>query len=184
MTRILILLVAGSACALLPRTAVDAGCHAVHVQKQAVVAYQPVYNSPYLYQVGTGLQLRAAIEVAKEELRAEMRAQQLTTSANNYQTSPNLPAPERLPLNAEVESHSIIKNTCIGCHGTNQKAIDALPAEKFLAHLTGDTLEDYQARERMMVRMLDGSMPPKGPLPGDVLGNALGQIVGAETAPK
>jgi mono/diheme cytochrome c family protein len=172
MTRILTILLAGAALALLPGDVAPAGCRhvAVHHQKQAAVVFAPQYAQPYYYSVGAPLQYAAMKEQIKAELRAE--AQQLQAA----------PTPETLPITAP-ESHSIIKDKCIGCHGTNQKAMDALPAEQFLAHLTGGEIEDYQARERMMVRMLDGSMPPKGPLPGDVLGNALGQIVGAETAP-
>jgi mono/diheme cytochrome c family protein len=180
MARYIILLLAGVGVTLLPGDSPRAGCRsvvAVHHQKQAAVVFAQQYAQPYYYSVGAPLQYAAMKEQIKAELRAE--AQQLS-AAERREAPPS--AVETLPITAP-ESHSIIKDKCIGCHGTNQKAMDALPAEQFLAHLTGSEIEDYQARERMMVRMLDGSMPPKGPLPGDVLGNALGQIVGAETAP-
>jgi len=168
MTRILILLVAGSACALLPRTAVDAGCHAVHVQKQAVVAYQPVYGQQYLYQVGTGLQLRAAIEVAKEELRAEMRAM---NSPGNSESSP-----ERLPLTASGDPYSLVNKYCVGCHSTNAKASEAFDMSS-LATLTCD--------ERLVAinAVLDGRMPKGTKIPQELIGDLLGQLSQADTAP-
>lgn len=169
MIRAMLILVSGVAIALLPGDS-PAGCHAVAIRKQAVVAYAPV-QQPYYWAVAQNLQDDARAERIANLVIQKLQAQQQT-------------APERLPLTAEVDSHSIIKSRCIGCHGTKAEAIAVLPAEKFLEHLTGGNIEDYQAREKMVRRMLDGTMPPSGPLPGDVLGNALGQIVGAETAPK
>lgn len=167
MTRILILLVAGAALTLLPGDA-PAGCHAVHVQKQAVVAYQPVYNSPYLYQVGTGLQLRAAIEVAKEELRAEMRAMQLNSPGNPESS------PERLPITAEVDRWQLVRSKCKACHDTNQAAKEAFD-------LSGD-LETLTCEQRLNAirQVVDGSMPKGKPLSPEELGDLIGAFSGSE----
>lgn len=169
MTRILILLVAGSALTLLPGDSVDAGCKSVFVQKQAVVAYQPVYNSPYLYSVGTGLQLRAAIEVAKEELRAEMRAMQ-SNSPGNSESSP-----ERLPITAEVDRWRLVKANCQGCHTTNENASAAMD----MSSLADLSCEDKLA---CIAAVLDGKMPKGKKLDPQSLGNLLGEFSGAETA--
>lgn len=160
MNRIILLIVAGAALSLVPGDA-PAGCHAVAIKKQAVVAYTPVVT-PYYYSVGTNLQLRAAIEIAKEELRAEMRAEQQT-------------APERLPLTAEVDRWALVKANCAGCHSTNQAAMEHVD----MSDLSALSCETKLA---MAAAVLDSKMPPKKQLDPSVIGNLLGEIVGAETA--
>ena len=138
-----------------------AGCHAVAIKKQAIVAYQPVY-APYVYQVGENLQLRAAIEIAKEELRAEMRASQQT-------------APERLPLTAEVDRWQLVKANCAGCHTTNETAKQHID----MTDLAALTCEQKLA---CIAAVLDGKMPKGKKLDPQSLGNLLGEFSGAETA--
>lgn len=167
MTRLLILLVAGSALTLLPGDSVDAGCHAVHVQKQAVVAYQPVV-APYYYSVGQGLQLRAAIEVAKEELRAEMRAMQLNSPGNSESS------PERLPLTAEVDRWANTKQVCAGCHTTDATAMEAFSMADF-------SLLTCEQKLGAVKHLAQGTMPPPGKkqITPEQRGQIIGEFAGA-----
>jgi len=169
MTRILIL-VAGAALTLLPGDA-PAGCHPVQIQKQAFVGYAPVYGQPYLYSVGQGYQLRAAIEVAKEELRAEMRAME--------HSAPESPdnSPERLPITAEVDRWQLVKANCQSCHVTNAKAMEAVDMT---------SLEDLSCETKlaMIAACLDGTMPKSKKLDPSDLGQLLGEISGAKTVEK
>lgn len=143
---------------------VYAGCHTVTVRKPPVVAYTPVYQ-PYYYSVGQNLQLRAAIEIAKEELRAEMRASQQVSEAG----------PEQLPLTAEVDRWALVKANCAGCHTTNEAAKNHVD----MTDLSALTCEQKLA---CIAAVLDGEMPKGKKLDPQSLGNLLGEFSGAQTA--
>lgn len=164
MTRILTILLAGAALALLPGDVAPAGCRhvAVHHQKQAAVVFAPQYGNGYLYQVGAPLQYRAMIEQAKAELRAEAQALQAA------------PTPETLPITAEIDRWALVKKNCQSCHLTNESAEESVDMSS-LADLSCET------KLAMAAAILDSKMPPKKQLDPSVIGNLLGEIVGAET---
>ena len=159
-----------SACAsLYPCGYAGSGCRSVSVvhQRQAVVAYAPSHPG-YLYSVGTGLQLRAAIEVAKEELRAEMRAMQLN-SPGNLESSP-----ERLPLTAEVDRWANTKQVCAGCHTTNASAMEAFSMADF-------SLLTCEQKLAAVKHLAQGTMPPpeKKQITPEQRGQIIGEFAGA-----
>jgi len=165
MTRILTILLAGAALALLPGDVSPAGCRPVafvHHQKQAAVVFAPVVAAPYYYSVGAPLQYAAMKEQIKAELRAE--AQQLQAA----------PTPETLPITAEADRWALVKGKCAGCHQTNENAKAAVDMGD-LSSLSCET------KLKMAAAVLDGKMPPKKQLDPSVIGNLLGEIVGAET---
>lgn len=168
-TRSLLLLgVAGSALLLLPGDCADAGCRHVQVvqqqQLQAVVAYQANYAQPYLYSVGMPYQYAAIKEQIKAELRAEQQAQQQTT-----------PAPQTLPLTAEVDRWQLVKANCQSCHVTNQAAKE---------HVDMTDLSTLSCEQKLacIAAMLDGRMPRGKQIDSQTFANILGEFSGAATA--
>jgi hypothetical protein len=178
--RILLLGVAGSALFLLPGDCADAGCRHVQVvqQLQAAVQYQPVYAQPYLYSVGANLQTQASEERIAALVIQKLNAQQLTTSANNSQTSHNLPAPQTLPLTAEVDRWQLVRNRCAGCHETNAKAKEAISFSGELESLT------CEQRLNAIRQLVDGSMPKGKPVTAEELGDLIGTFSGSEKVGK
>lgn len=164
------LIMAGLAVSLALRSG-EAGCR--HVQpyyaKQAAVFFTPAYVPQY-YSVGLPLQMQAI----KEQLKAELRAEQLQAPSQS-QACPTPAQPQTLPLTTAPDKWALVRANCAGCHTTKTEAqeavnmadLDALPCETKL---------------KMAAAVLDGKMPPKKPLDPAVLGNLLGEIVGAETA--
>ncbi len=172
----LLLLILSAALALLPLSgAGQAGCRSVavhHGRQQLVVDYVQSYP-PQTYYVGQQLQLNAqedrlAQKTAKLVLE-QLRAQALQAPAEATQQ------PERLPLTAE-DQFSLVRQFCTGCHGTNTKAAEAFDMSD-LASLT------CEQRVQMATSVLDGRMPKGKKIPPEVMGNLLGQILGADTAP-
>lgn len=161
MNRIMLLLVAGVALCLSPRHCADAGCHAVAIKKQAVVAYTPVV-APYYWSVGANLQTQASEERIANLVIQKLQAQQQT-------------APERLPLTAEVDNWALVKANCAGCHSTNEKAKEHVD----MTDLSALTCEQKLA---CIAAVLDGKMPKGKKLDPQQLGNLLGEFSGAETA--
>ena len=160
MNRMMLLLVAGVALCLSPRHCADAGCHAVAIKKQAVVAYTPVV-APYYWSVGANLQAQASEERIANLVIQKLQAQQQT-------------APERLPLTAEADRWALVKANCQGCHITDKEAIAAVDMS-ILDDLNCST------KLKMAAAVLDSKMPPKKQLDPTIIGNLLGEIVGAET---
>jgi len=186
----LLLLILSAALALLPLSgAGQAGCRSVavhHAKQQLVVGYTPVYAPPQTYYVGQQLQLNAqedrlAQKTAKIVLE-QLRAQALQAPAEAVQQ------PERLPLTAgdlDTEGYSLLVKHCYRCHGKDEgKAAEAMSFADMLTKMRGEDLQNYRTRERIAALVLDGKMPPGGGIPGQELGDLLGQIVRAETAPK
>lgn len=166
--RLAMILVAGVVFALLPRGAAPAGCRVVALShhKQAAIVYQPSYAQPYLYQVGGDLRTAASEERIASLVFQKLQAQQLQASAT--------PTPQTLPLTAEVDRWALVKATCVDCHTTKEAAKN---------HVDMSDLASLTCEQKLgMVRaVLDGKMPPKKQLDPSVLGNLLGEIVGAET---
>ena len=166
--RLAMILVAGVVFALLPRGAAPAGCRVVALShhKQAAIVYQPAYAQPYLYQVGAEFRTAASEDRIANLVVQKLQAQQLTAQPQQ--------APQTLPLTAEVDRWALVKANCAGCHTTNEKAV----AHIDMTDLAALTCEQKLA---MAAAVLDGKMPPKKQLEPSVLGNLLGEIVGAQT---
>ena len=159
--RFMLLLLAGVALCLSPRHCADAGCHAVAIKKQAIVAYTPIV-APYYYAVGQNLQAAASEERIANLVIQKLQAQQQT-------------APQSLPLTAEVDRWSLVKANCAGCHTTNQTAMEAVD----MTDLDALTCEQKLA---CIAAVLDGVMPKGKKLDPQSLGNLLGEFSGASTA--
>jgi cytochrome c553 len=165
MTRILILLLAGSALALLPGDVAPAGCRHVavrHVQVQPLVAFTPAYPQHY-YAVGAPYQY----EAIKQQIKAELRAEQQQLQA--------APTPEALPLTTAPDKWALARASCVGCHMTNENAKAAID----MSDLSALTCEQKLA---CIAAVLDGKMPKGKKLDPQTLGNLLGEFSGAETA--
>lgn len=166
MNRILLLGVAGSALFLLPGDCADAGCRHVQVvqQLQAAVQYQPVYGSPYYYSVGANLQTQASEERIAALVIQKLQAQQQTA-----------PAPQTLPLTAEVDRWQLVKANCQSCHTTNQAAME---------HVNMTDLSALSCEQKLacIAAMLDGRMPKGKQIDSQTFANILGEFSGAETA--
>ena len=166
--RLAMILVAGVVFALLPRGAAPAGCRVVALahHKQAAIVYQPNYAQPYLYQVGGDLRAAASEERIANLVFQKLQAQQLSAPAQQI--------PQTLPLTVEVDRWALVKATCVDCHTTKEAAV---------AYVDMNDLAALSCEQKIaMVRaVLDGKMPPKKQLDPTVLGNLLGEIVGAET---
>ncbi len=147
-----------------------AGCRHVQVvqQLQAAVQYQPVYAQPYLYSVGANLQTQAS-----EERIAALVIQKL--QAAQQQTAP---APQTLPLTAEVDRWQLVRNKCQGCHSTSEAAKTAFD-------LSGD-LETLTCEQRLNAirQLVDGSMPKGKPVTAEELGDLIGTFSGSEKVGK
>lgn len=164
MIRVILLFVAGAALTLLPGDA-PAGCKNVIIQKQAVIAYQPVYQAA-TYQVGAELRTHSSDERIAELVFQKIQAQQLKFAAQ----------PESMPLTVapEADRWALTKKHCQACHLTNENAKAALDMSDFAAISCDQKLDAIAA-------CLDGAMPKGKPLPPDVLGNLLGEWAGANT---
>ena len=172
-----------------------ADCRHVQVvqQLQAAVQYQPVYT-PYLYAVGSNLQTQASEERIANLVIQKLQAQQLKAPrkygepltkqqcldlASEYEGTaaafpddepPAVPAPQTLPLTAEVDRWANTKQVCAGCHTTGADAM----AHVNMADFSALTCEQKLSAIRNMV---EGKMPP--PKSGKVLSaEQLGQIIG------
>lgn len=162
MIRTAILLVAGVALCLSPRHCADAGCHAVAIKKQAVVAYTPVV-APYYWSVGANLQTAASEERIANLVIQKLQAQQQT-------------APERLPLTAEVDRWANTKQVCAGCHTTGAEAMGAVDMTDFSA-LT------CEQKISAIKNMVEGKMPPPSSgkkVSAEQLGQLIGEFSGAD----
>lgn len=137
-----------------------AGCHAVAIKKQAVVAYTPVYQ-PYYYSVGANLQAQASEERIANLVIQKLQAQQQT-------------APERLPLTAEVDRWANTKQVCAGCHATNADALAAFD----MADFSVLTCEQKLSAVRHLAQ---GTMPPpdKKQITPEQRGQIIGEFAGA-----
>lgn len=165
----------GAAIFPLPRGS-HAGCrHVQFIHQQAAVVYQPV-TQPYYWAVGSGLQEDAQAQriAAKvlQLLQAAPQAQQQTAPCPTCQT----PAPQTLPLSV-AEPMSLMAQNCAGCHRTNEKANEAFNMDD----LSALTCEQKLAA---IAAVVDGRMPKAKQLDPATLGNLIGQLSGAETAPK
>lgn len=162
MTRFMLLFVAGAALSLLPGDA-PAGCHAVAIKKQAIVAYQPVYAQPYYYSVGANLQAAASEERIANLVIQKLQAQQQT-------------APQALPLTAEVDRWANTKQVCAGCHTTGAEAMGAVDMTDFSA-LT------CEQKISAIKNMVEGKMPPPSSgkkVSAEQLGQLIGEFSGAD----
>lgn len=146
----------------------DAGCHAVAIQQQAVVAYQPIV-APLYYSVGHDLQTKAS-----EERIANLVIQKLQSAQLNSQTSLDS-SPQTLPLTAEVDRWQLVKANCAGCHTTNQAAME---------HFNMTSLADLSCEQKLacIAAMLDGRMPKGKQIDSQTFANILGEFSGAATA--
>lgn len=172
-----VLFAAGLVLLPLPGSA-PAGCRAVvhhgHHQ-QAAVVFQSVYQQPYWYSVGANLQIQAIVqETIKQQLQMQ-QPQQLTAPQCPDGTC-QTPQPQTLPLTAPSPLSLMAKN-CQGCHTTNEKAQAAFD----MADLTALTCEQKLA---CIAAVVDGRMPKGKQLSAQDLGDLIGQLSGAETAPK
>ena len=152
-----------------------AGCrHVQVVQQQAVVAYQPI-TQPYYWSVGQSLQEDAAAEriAAKVLQLLQGQAQKLTSSACPDGTCPT---PRRLPLTVPAPLSLLAKN-CQGCHQSNAKAQAAFD----MSDLSALTCEQKLAA---IAAVVDGRMPKGKQLDAQTLGDLIGQLSGAKTAPQ
>ncbi len=171
-----ILVAAGFVFTPLPRVS-TAGCRHVIVQKQAVVAYQPV-TVPYYWSVGSQLQ-----ETAQAERIAAKVLQLLQGQAQQLQAQPcpdgSCPTPQTLPLTTAPDRWALTKQFCAGCHTTRDTAQEALS----MADLSTLTCEQRITAVR---KMIDGHMPPEGAKQptAEQLGNLIGEWVNAETVGK
>lgn len=157
----------------LPRVA-QAGCRQVvrvH-HKQAAVVFAPVYAQPYWYSVGQNYQIAAIVQ--------ETIKQQMALQAQQLQAQPcpdgSCPTPQSQQLTAPVPLSLMAKN-CQGCHTTNEKAQAAFD----MSDLAALTCEQKLAA---IAAVVDGSMPKGKQLDAQTLGDLIGQLSGAETAPK
>lgn len=144
-----------------------AGCPpvALRLKVENGVGYRQFYGN-YNYAVGLNIQTDA--QQARDERIANLVVQKL--QALQQQTPQTLP--QSMP-----DRWSLVRANCVKCHTeTNEKAIAAL----YLGDLDALSCEEKLAMVRMVT---DGKMPPNKPLAPDVVGNLLGQIAGATTAP-
>ncbi len=137
----------------------NADCRRV-VATRSVVLLQQVQPA-YYYSVGAAIQEEALAARIAERVKALLVQPAAATAA--------------------PQTHSLVRQNCAGCHGGaagNQaaKASFALPDSL-------DQLAD-EDRVRMTKAILEGKMPKGKTLDSAVIGNLLGQIVGAENAPE
>lgn len=160
---ILCLVASSVALSHLPRGA-RAGCNPVVIRKQAIVSYQQFYT-PFAYTYAVGQQLQVE---SQEERIANLVVQKLQAQQQQVPQTMRQSPPDRW---------SLVRQNCVKCHTeTNEKAIAAL----YMGDL--DAL-DWESRLAMIRMVLDGKMPKNKPLDPAVIGNLLGQIANAETAP-
>ncbi len=153
----------GCATLSLPRRESQAGCRAVAVRKELAVAYQPVYGQQLYYSVGLPLQYQAL----KEQIKAELRAEQL-----NHPAIPES-SPETLPLSVAEDKWALVRGHCVSCHTVKEEAKAALD----MSDLDALTCEQKLACIREIV---DGTMPKNKPLDGAAIGDLIGTFSGSD----
>lgn len=166
--RIVTALLVAILAALLPR-GLQAGCQTVHVRhfrNQAIVVNQP-YAQSYLYQVGAPLQIEASAEKTADLIWEKLTAKMQAGGQADAVT---------MPLTVAGDRFSLVRANCVGCHTTNAKASEAFDMTSL------ETLTCEQ-RVQMATSVLDGRMPKGKKLAPNVMGDLLGQILGADTAP-
>ena len=177
-----VLLAAGVVLFPLPGSNAPAGCRAVvhhRHQQQAAVVFQPVYQQPYWYSVGQNYQIAAIVQETLKAQQLLQNQQQLNYSAPSPQCPDGTcqtPQPQTLPLTAPSPLSLMAKN-CQGCHTTNEKAQAAFDMSD-LATLT------CEQKLAAIAATVDGRMPKGRQLSAQDLGDLIGQLSGAETAPQ
>ena len=153
----------------------QAGCRAVHGCRARIAVASPVVlrqvSLPYYYSVGAAVQEEALADRIALRVLARLEAAKAVVPAGAMAQTQG--------TQAEGDGYSLVRQHCTKCHGgSNAKATAALNLAGDLTALSGDD------RLRMAAAVLDGKMPPSGALESDAIGNLLGQLVGATTAPK
>ena len=168
-------LAAGVAITPLPGVS-RAGCRHVQVVQQAAVVYQPV-SQPYYWAVGQQYQEDAqAQRIAAKVLQLLQAAPQVQQQTAACPTCPAPAEPQMLPLTAP-DPMSLVAANCAGCHRSNEKAKE---------HLNMDDLTAFTCEQKlaMIAAVVDGRMPKGKQIDAQTLGDLIGQLSGAETAPK